>query len=117
MAAFITQHEHDSQISVYFNIEAPDVMAIGQQMEVIAPQAYMNGYNWDAFLNHYLQIQHPALLSGLETDAEAGTYVALYDVADGAKAAQLVTIIEELISHPATIYTFLQAEANDIEWD
>jgi hypothetical protein len=117
MADFVTQHEHNSQISVYFNIEAPEVMAVGQQMEAIAPQAYMNGYNWDAFLTHYLRIQHPALLSGLETDSEAGTYVGLYKKADAAKAAQLVAIIQELISNPAPIYTFLQAEANDIEWD
>ncbi|RYD51944.1 MAG: hypothetical protein EOP52_07100 [Sphingobacteriales bacterium] len=117
MAAFVSQHEHDSQISVYFNIEAPDVLAVGQQMEAIAPQAYMNGYNWDAFLTHYLRTQHPSLLSGLETDSEAGTYVALYKKTNALKAAQLVEIIQDLISQPDKIYVFLEAEANDIEWD
>lgn len=52
-------------------------MEIGKKMETINEQAYMNGYNWEAFLNCYPEIHQPELLDGIETDSEAGTYVAL----------------------------------------
>jgi len=117
MSDFVTKQEHDDQTAVYFNIEAEEVMAIGEKMEAINEQAYMNGYNWEAFLNQYLQINHPALLDGLETDPEAGTYVALYDKADADKAGQLVGVIKELIGNPDKVYGFLKENGEEIEWD
>lgn len=96
MSDFATKHEHDDQTSVYFNIEADEIMAIGQKMEAINEQAYMNGYNWEAFLNHYLQTNQPELLDGLDTDSEAGTYVALYDKEYSGKADKLIDVINTL---------------------
>ena len=117
MIDFASKNEDDDQTSVYFNIEADEVMAIGEKMEAINEQAYMNGYNWEAFLNHYLQINEPELLVGLDTDSEAGTYVALYDKADSDKADKLIDVINSLINNPDKIYSFLEEEGNDIEWD
>lgn len=117
MSDFATKHEDDDQTSVYFNIEADEVMAIGEKMEAINEQAYMNGYNWEAFLNHYLQTNQPELLAGLDTDSEAGTYVALYDKTDSDKADKLVGVINGLINNPDKIYSFLEEKGEDIEWD
>jgi hypothetical protein len=117
MSDFATKHEHDDQTSVYFNIEADKVLAIGQKMEAINDQAYMNGYNWEAFLNRYLQINHPEVLDGLDTDPEAGTYVALFDKSDSDKADKFVGIINKLVNNPDEIYNFLKAHGDDIEWD
>lgn len=117
MSDFATKHEYDDQTSVYFNIEADAVMAIGKKMEGINEQAYMNGYNWEAFLNHYLRINSPDLLDGLDTDSEAGTYVALYDKLNSGKADKLISIINGLVNNPDSIYTFLKDNEEDIAWD
>ncbi len=117
MSNFATKHEDDGQISVYFNIEADQVMAVGEKMESINEQAYMNGYNWEAFLNHYLQTNLPELLVGLDTDSEAGTYVAFYDKAQASKADKLVNVINGLIQSPDKIYSYLEKNGDDIEWD
>ena len=117
MSDFVTKHEHDDQTSVYFNIGADEVMAIGEKMEAINEEAYMNGYNWEAFLNHYLQTNQPELLDGLDTDSEAGAYGAIYDKADSSKADQLITIINGLVNNPDKIYSFLKENGEDIEWD
>ena len=47
--------ETSSGFSVCLYVEQPEIMAIGQRMEELCPEAYMNGYNWEAFLQHYLQ--------------------------------------------------------------
>jgi uncharacterized protein YPO0396 len=117
MSDFVTKHEHEDQTSVYFNVQAEEVMTIGEKMEAINEQAYMNGYNWEAFLNHYLQSSQPELLDGLDTDSEAGTYVALYDKADTNKADTLVGVVKELIDNPDKIYSFLKDNGEHIEWD
>ncbi|MCH5689870.1 immunity 51 family protein [Niabella sp. W65] len=92
-------------------------MAIGEKMEAINEQAYMNGYNWEAFLNHYLKNNQPKLLEGLDTDSEAGTYVALYDKSESDKAEQLIGIINTLVNNPDSIYNFLRDHGDNIEWD
>lgn len=117
MKNFATKHDHGDSISVYFNIEDDAVMEIGQKMETINEEAYMNGYNWEAFLNYYLEINAPDLLDGLDTDSEAGTYVAVYDKADSEKADQLINVINELVNTPDTIYSFLEENGDEIEWD
>jgi len=117
MSDFATKNEHDDQTSVYFNIEAEEVLAIGEKMEAINEEAYMNGYNWEAFLNHYLQTNQPELLDELDTDSEAGTYVALYNKANSGKADKLVAVINGLVNNPDKIYSFLKENGEDIEWD
>lgn len=117
MNNFVTKNENDDQFSVYFNIEADEVMAIGEKMEAINEQAYMNGYNWEAFLNCYLQNNNPELLDGLDTDSEAGTYVALYDKSDSDKADKLVSVINELVNNPGKIYSFLEEKGENVEWN
>lgn len=117
MSDFVTKHEHDGQTSVYFNIEADEVMAIGEKMQGINEQAYMNGYNWEAFLNSYLHANNPELLDGLDTDSEAGTYVALYAEASSGKADRLIGIIKRLVNNPDEILSFLKENGEEIEWD
>ena len=117
MIDFATKNEHDDQISVYFNIEADEVMAIGAKMEAINEEAYTNGYNWEAFLKYYLQANQPDLLDGLDTDSEAGTYVAIYEMFDSSKADKLVSLINSLVQNPDLVYSFLKVSGEEIEWD
>lgn len=117
MNELVTKHQHENQIAIYFNIEADEVMAIGEKMEAINDQAYMNGYNWEAYLNAYLEINHPGLLDGMETDCEAGAYIAIYDNPDADKADQLYSLIQGLLKEPKKIYDFLRENGEEIEWD
>ncbi len=39
-------------------------------------EAYMNGYNWEAFLNFYLAKYFPEVMTGMSSDPEAGMYAA-----------------------------------------
>lgn len=117
MSKFISKFDHEEEISIAFNIEADEVMAIGEKMESINENAYMNGYNWEAFLNSYLKIHQPDLLNGLDTDSEAGTFVALYIKKDENKADQLMEVVKSLISPPGNIYSFLEEHGEGIEWD
>ena len=41
-------------------------MAIGERMNEICDQAYMNGYNWEAFLNSYLEENAPEIADAIE---------------------------------------------------
>jgi len=117
MNNFVTKHEHNDQISICFNIEADEVMAVGEKMEAINEEAYMNGYNWEAFLTRYLLTSHKEILNGLETDSEAGTYVALYNKTDADKANKLVEIIQVLLNSPDKIYAYLKENGAEIEWN
>ena len=46
-------------IVLLFQNEVEKTLAIGEQMNEINEEAYMNGYNWDAFFNYYLEEQAP----------------------------------------------------------
>lgn len=117
MSDFATKRNHDGQTSIYFNVENDKVIAIGEKMETINEQGYMNGYNWEAFINHYLRIKSPEMLDEIDTDSEAGTYVARYDEAESDKADKLMGIINGLINEPDEIYSFLKENGDGVEWD
>ncbi len=110
----------DGSIALYFDIEADKILEIGDEMNEIAEDAYMNGYNWDAFLNYYLAENAPDLLEGMETDPEAGTYVAYYEegtVENEDKAKRFADIIISLIDNKEALFKFLRENADSIEWD
>ena len=48
-------------------------------MNEINEEAYMNGYNWDAFFNYYLEENAPDILESMESDPEAGSYAAYFE--------------------------------------
>ena len=49
-------------IVLLFQNEVEKTLAIGEQMNEINEEAYMNGYNWDAFFNYYLAENAPDIL-------------------------------------------------------
>jgi hypothetical protein len=113
------KNEGSEEISVYFNIENDRVLSIGNKMNEINEQAYMNGYNWDVFLQFYLKKNNSDLLNGMETDPEAGTFVAFYESNDEneKKADRLVEIIASLIDNEEELYSIIRKEGSYIEWD
>ena len=119
MSNLARKSEYDGAFSVSFDIEDDEVMAIGEKMESMNPQAYMNGYNWAAFLDYYLRVNHPELTDDLSSDPEAGMYSGYYGTGAEAEAKsdQLAAVINALIAEPDNIYSFLEAEGDNIDWD
>ena len=52
-------------IVLLFQNEVEKTLAIGEKMNEINEEAYMNGYNWDAFFNYYLEENAPDILENL----------------------------------------------------
>lgn len=121
MEDFVTKVEHEDfgEFSVCFHIEKDRIMEIGEKMNEINEMAYMNGYNWEAFLNRYLQINNPDILENMESDPEAGMYVAYFhsNAENGKRADKLVEIIKTLVENEDDIYDFVTTEGETIEWD
>lgn len=111
--------ETEDSIDVTFYIESEKVLAIGNKMNEIQDEAYMNGYNWEAFLNYYLEKNAPDILEEMDTDPEAGMYAAYFEATPENKqrAEKFGRIIEHLIEQEEEIYAFLREHGEDIEWD
>lgn len=106
-------------VVVGFENESVKPLAIGEKMNEINENAYMNGYNWDAFFNYYLAEYAPDILDSLESDPEAGSYVAyFYETEENEdKARRFAGIIISLIENEDKIYEILRESGDEIEWD
>ena len=107
-------------ISVSFDVGDDKVMAIGTRMNQMCGDAYMNGYNWDAFLCAYLSVNAPEILDIIEPDPEADMYSAYIDEVDEenkALAQKFCGIIDDLFNNEDKIYEFLRENADYIEWE
>ena len=112
--------KHENSISMCFYIEQDKPFGIGEKMCEIKEDAYMNGYNWEAFFNYYLPKYAPDVAVGMGTDSEAGMYVAYYDdptPENEAKAEKFVKIIESLVENEEELYRIVREEGDEIAWD
>lgn len=121
MDNYIAKYKNNetNTIFVCFYIEQNKITTIGEKMESINEMAYMNGYNWDVFLNYYLEKNHPGILKGMYSDPEAGTYIAYYEAnpENNEKADELMEIIEDLVENESKIYKIVKEEGEHIRWD
>ena len=119
MSDYAVKMNLEKYTEVCFYIENPKVMAVAEKMEELCQDAYMNGYNWEAFFNCYLAINAPVLLEDMKTDPEAGMYVAYYDLTpeNEAKAESFNKLIHKLVEEPELLYDFMREHAWDVEWD
>jgi len=108
-----------NRIDVWFENETDKVLKIGDKMYEINSEAYMNGYNWDAFFNYYLAKHYPDVLEGLDSDPEAGSCVAYYELntENEARADKFIEIIKSLVENEEELYRIVKEEGDDIEWD
>ncbi|MEZ7725502.1 Imm51 family immunity protein [Gemella sanguinis] len=106
-------------INLTFYIEHDKPFEIGEKINGIYEKAYMNGYNWEAFLNYYLEKKSPEVLEGIEMDPEAGILTAYYDntLGNEEKAEKLKNIIIDLIENEEKLYKVLKDEGSKINWD
>ena len=106
---------------VFLTLDAGDsrVMALGEKLAALCPDAYMNGYNWEALLRYYLEKNAPDILEGMESDPEAGMYEAHWPRTpeNEAKAKRFEEIIRSLIENEETLCRLVREDGGEIEWD
>ncbi len=119
MLKYIRIMHYNDDFGVFFEVEDDEILALGERMNDICEDAYMNGYNWDALINCYLSVNAPELLDGLDADPEAGSYSAYYSgTSDNeGRAKQLCDIITALVTDEEKLFDFLRTHADDVEWD
>lgn len=119
MSDYVRMNKDNDRIDVWFYNENDKPLAIGEKMCEINENAYMNGYNWDAFFNYYLAKNAPDILDGIESNPEAGSYVAFYDLTEEneKKAKRFVEIITFLIENEEELYRIIREESDEIQWD
>ena len=119
MYDYVQIMKSDSRIDVWFYNEHEKPFAIGEKMYEINEEAYMNGYNWDVFFNYYLEKNAPNILEGLDSDPEAGSYVAFFPLTEEneKKAESFVELIISLIENEDELYRIVREKGNEIEWD
>jgi len=106
-------------INITFNIEHDKPFNIGEKMNELCEDAYMNGYNWEAFFNYYLGKNYLEILEEIDFDPEAGMFTAYYDYSleNEIKAEKFKAIIIDLIENEEKLYKVIKEEAANIEWD
>ena len=119
MEDIVRVDRNEDGLTVTFYIENDTVMEIGQKLTEICEDAYMNGYNWEAVLNTYLEQNAPDTLELMDTDPEAGLFAAYFEPSGEGEAAAnaLAEIIRGFISDPQTLFDFVSENADEIEWD
>lgn len=119
MPDYLSVVSDDQNISLVFYIDSEEILKIGAEIEKINPDAYMNGYNWEAFLNYYLKKQSPDVLHNMDSDPEASMYTVYYENTEenSGKVKKFAEIIEYLIENPDDIYEIVREHGEEIEWD
>lgn len=134
MADYVTKltTESANSISICFFIEQNNVIEIGKKIKKTVSNTFgkfvirlfpnvaeMNGYNWEGFINYYLQKNHPEVLQNMETDPEAGMYVAYYEISatNEKKADKLIEIIIELIENESKLLMEIKNDGKLIKWN
>ena len=119
MGDFVKLFTAENSVQVCFYIEDPQIMAIGEKLEEINGQAYMNGYNWEALLRFYLEQNAPEVLKEMAADPEAGMYAAYYPLTreNEARAGKLLEIIRRLAEDEEELCRLVRDHGDEIEWD
>ena len=118
MSEHVSVIKDEDGVSLSFYIENDEIMQIGEELEQINENAYMNGENWAALIECYLENNAPEILEGYESDPEAGMYAAYFEGDDAAENAEkLAEIIDDLVSNKEELFDFVREHGEEIEWD
>jgi len=106
-------------VSVVFYVEDEKVMEIGQRLEEINENAYMNGENWSAVLTKYLEVNDLEAAELMDADPEAGLFAAYFALSDEGRdaAERTAEILRSFVTSPDVLYGFVEQYGDEIEWD
>lgn len=119
MKDYVEIDKFDDCYELDFYIEEDKIMAIGEKLEEINENAFMNGENWGILLDFYIEKNAPELIDTYEPDPEAGMYAASFENSpEGEKAAQsMADIIISLVENEDKLIDFVREFGDEIEWD
>ena len=119
MADYVISSQFNEK--VFLTLDAGDsrVMALGEKLASLCPDAYMNGYNWEALFRYYLEQNDPDILTDMKTDPEAGMYVAYWPLTEEneARAKRFEDIIRALAEDEEALCRLVREHGGEIEWD
>lgn len=106
-------------ITVVLEAGHDKVLAIGEKLGEINEAAYMNGYNWDALIRHYLKSNAPDILEAMDTDPEADLYAACFEESDDnrERAKRLADMLVSLIDDEQELCRIVMEEGDKISWE
>ncbi len=119
MADYVKVFSTEKYVEVCLYADSERLLALSEKMQSANPDAYMNGYNWEAFWAYYLKKQDPDILSGMKTDPEAGMYVAywLLSPENEARAGRFEALICSMVENEEELCRIVREECGEIEWD
>ena len=96
---------YDDYISISLYLEYEEVEKIAGKMEEANADAYMNGYNWEMFLNKYLEYNAPEILDVIDPDSEAGMYSAYINDVNEEKLRKHLYARFALVEAPSSFHS------------
>ena len=119
MAEYVKVFSTEKDVELCLYADSERLLGMMEKMEAACPEAYMNGYNWEAFWAYYLEKTDPDILSGMKTDPEAGMYVAYWPLSseNEARAGRFEELIRSLVEDEEELCRILREEGDEIPWD
>ena len=99
------------------DVQHDDAFELGRRINERWPMAYMNGYNWEALIHAYVSNHDPGLAAEIESDPEAGMYVALMRLSSQSveRMKRFERLVRDLLGDESALMSFVAA--NDVPWD
>ncbi len=103
----------------YISLDAGHCLAIGEKINEICDDAYMNGYNWEVLLTHYIEKNHRNIdLEHFSFDSEAETcLLLLQDKERVADLDMLYYMLCSVFENPQKLYDYVEEHGDEIEWE
>ena len=119
MSDYVKILKLENYVEVCLYADDKKLLTLMETVQAACPDAYMNGYNWEAFFGYYLQKAAPDILTGMKTDPEAGMYVAYWPLSpeNAARAGRFEEIIRSWVEHDEELCRIVREEGGAIEWD
>ena len=119
MKNYLEINYNNNIITLIFFVSHNKILKIGKKLNEINEEAYMNGYNWEILFNYYLEKYELAIFEQIETDCEADTYIAYFELTENNKKIvnKFASIIENFIENEEKLYNFIIEEGINIDWD
>lgn len=119
MLNYVTKEQNEYEVYACFSIENDKLLQIGEKSAKISPKAYLNCYNWDALLYHYMEHNAPDLLIDLDTDVEEDDFIAIYQLNDTnlSKVDKFIKIIQDFVENEESLFDYIKTHESEIDWD
>lgn len=119
MVNYITKEKNEYEVYACFNLESDKLLKICENVSKVNSKAYLNCYNWEALLFHYIQNNSPDLLVDLDTDVEDTDFIAIYQINElnESKVDKFISIISDFVENDDKLLHYVKEFSNEIEWE